>query len=90
MERDADEQHEVPIVTSVSSRLTRPPATPSKVSLALSPGLATVTLTGSPPGTMGGAAVAEPETERVSDAPPAVAVATSSTGPAAVGAKLPV
>src|SRR5262245_53450563 len=85
MEIDADEQHEVPIVTPAMSRLTRSPSTPSKVSRALSPGVETVTVTGSPPGTIGGAAVADPETVRESDAPPAVAVATRSTAPAAGG-----
>src|SRR6185295_7468902 len=71
MERDADEQQDDPIVTPLISRLTRSPATPSKVSRALSPGFEIATVTGSPPGTIGGAAVAEPETERESDAAPA-------------------
>ena len=51
----ADEQHEVPIVTSESLRLIRWPAAPSKTSRASSPGDVVVTVTGSPPGTMAGA-----------------------------------
>ena len=73
----AEEQQEVPIVTSESLRLIRRPAAPSKTSRASSPGDVVVTVTGSPPGTMAGAEIAVPETVRVSEPPAAVAVATS-------------
>jgi len=85
----AEEQQEVPIVTSESLRLTRSPARASKRSLASSPGDVVVTVTGSPPGTMVGAKVAVPATARVSEPPGAVAVARNWTAPAVVGVKLP-
>ena len=47
----AAEQHDDPIVTSESLRLTRSPAEPAKVSAASWPGTVVSTETGGPPGT---------------------------------------
>ncbi len=50
IETFADEQHDVPIVTSVSLRLMRRPAVPLKTTAAFCPGTFTPTETGAPPG----------------------------------------
>ena len=48
----AEEQQELPIVTSVSLRLIRRPATPSKRKLPFWPGTEVASEAGAPPGTM--------------------------------------
>ena len=68
-------QHvDVPIVTSVISRLTRRPATASNVTVATSPDVTTLTATGAPPGAIVGSAA---------NVLPASADATSAAAPAA-------
>ena len=52
----ADEQHEVPIVTSESLRLTRSPAIASKRKPAFWPGAVVSAEAGAPPGTTGASA----------------------------------
>ena len=86
----AEVQHEVPIVTLESRMLMRLPATPSNTSRAFSPGADVVTVTGEPPGTIGYAAVAVPETPCVSLPPAETALATRLTAPALAGTYSPV
>ena len=52
MEIFAEEQQEVPIVTSESLRLTRRPARPSRRKAAFCPGAVVSTLAGAPPATI--------------------------------------
>jgi hypothetical protein len=90
METLAEEYAEDPIVTFVSLRLTRTPAVPSKVRRAFSSGAVVVTVTGSPPGTMGYVWVADPETVWTSVPAALVVVTWSATPPASVGENAPV
>ena len=58
------QQTDVPMVTSVISRLTRSPAVASNVSVAMSPATGRLTVTGAPPGTMGAAIAGAAATRR--------------------------
>jgi hypothetical protein len=66
IETQAEQQGDEPIVTAESFSATRWPATPSKVSVAFSPGELVVTVTAGPPGWIAYVCTATPETVCVS------------------------